>query len=582
MILIFGGTTEGRLAAGVCEEAGKPYYYSTKSDLQEIKMHHGVRLIGGMTADSMIAFCREHDIRCIIDAAHPFAEVLHQNIADCQLPVIRLERQYPPHEDGVVYCKDYADAIEKLNQHGIERLLALTGVNTISRLKPYWQYHAAIFRILNRPESMAIVSNNHFSEENIIFYNDDHELPTVDMEKTLMEQLHCNAIITKESGSNGGFEAKKTAALSLGMKVFVVQRPTLPAHWTYAFGQHGLRRAVEKIIPDFFPLHTGLTTGACATAAVKGALLSLLNGDYAEEVSFQLPDGEPLTIPVEHHGRGVASVVKDHSDDPDVTRGCRIMVKVEIADESSGTGPVVRFLRGKGVGVVTLPGLGVPVGEPAINPTPRKMMTDTIRMLTNCSVDVTISVENGEEIATRTFNERVGVVNGISIIGTSGIVKPLSNEAFISSIRRQLDVAWAIGRREVGLVAGMKSETLLRKEKDILCVHYGNFVGAALQAAYDVGFRHVTIAIMIGKAVKLAEGHLDTHSHKVEMNKNFLRDIAIQEGLDPSPIDEITMARQLWNVMPSVFFDSIARLCLRHCQTVFRDGNVDLRLMREV
>ena len=148
-----------------------------------------------------------------------------------------------------------------------------------------------------------------------------------------------------------------------------------------------------------------------------------------------------------------------------------------------GTSPI-RFLQGEGVGRVTLPGLGIAIGEPAINPVPRQMMTAEIRALTDAPVDVTISVEGGRELAQRTFNSRVGVVDGISIIGTSGIVSPLSNEAFISSIERELQVARAIGCTSVCLASGKRAETaLLQQEPTLRVVHYGNFVGDSLRLA---------------------------------------------------------------------------------------------------
>ena len=187
---------------------------------------------------------------------------------------------------------------------------------------------------------------------------------------------------------------------------------------------------------------------------------------------------------------------------------------------------------------------------------------------------VTISVENGAELALKTFNHKVGVVGGISIIGTSGIVSPLSNEAFIQSIRRELDVAWAIGCRTIGLVAGMKSEKALA---GIRCVHYGNFIGEALKAAQEVGFTDVHVAIMIGKAVKLAEGHLDTHSHKVLMNQDFIRSVAERLGLEYTNVE---MARDLWNIMPPVFFEEIQRLCYETCRKVYVNGSLNIHLIR--
>lgn len=573
MILIFGGTTEGRLAVDICEQAGKPFYYSTKSALQKVELHHGVRLTGAMDASEMQVFCREHGIACIIDAAHPFAENLHQTIATVGLPVIRLQRSFGEHVGGVTYCKDYADAMEKLKEQPLRCLLALSGVNTMAKLAPYWKTHKTIFRILSRAESMELVQQNQFPTSNLLFYPADCTLPTKAAEKTLMASIGCDAILTKESGDSGGFDAKVQAALELGLKVFVVEHPELPDTWTYVTGKHGLRRAIEQLAPAFFPLKTGFTTGACATAAVKAALLSMLYDDTPEEVAFALPDGEIMTIPVTLEEKGVASVVKDFSDDPDVTKGCKITARLTPGSQG------IRFLKGEGVGTVTLPGLGIPVGEPAVNSTPRQMMMNEIRALTSADFDVTIAVEHGEELAQKTFNPRVGVIGGISIIGTSGIVSPLSHEAFIQSITRELEVAKAIGCREIGLVSGLKSEEALRREKDIRCIHYGNFIGESLKAAHQVGFEKVTLAIMIGKAVKLAEGHLDTHSHKVVMNKAFLKEVA---GPDAGKIDQITLARELWGLMPVSFFERIKSLCYNHCKTVFPEGELEIRLICDI
>lgn len=589
MILVFGGTTEGRIAAKVCDDAGKSFFYSTKGEAQDVALHNGIRLSGGMTTSEMVSFCQQHAIRCIINAAHPFAINLHQAIMECanecHLPVIRLQRNFSERREGIVYCSDFNDAIMKMEQAQIRRLLALSGANTICKLKPFWTRHDTFFRILKREESIRKAEENNFDTKRLVFYNEQNTLPSKEEEGALMQSIGCDAIITKESGDSGGFEAKVDAALERGINVFVVCHPVLPTQWIYTCGKYSLRRAIEREVPDFFPLKTGLTTGACATAATKAALLSLLCDDTNEDIYFALPDGERLSVPVEHIDKATAVVTKDHNDDPDVTKGCRIFSHVEIRGRNDDEPQLIRFLKGNGVGTVTLPGLGIPVGEPAVNPTPRRMITDEIKQITNCSVDVTISVENGEALAQKTFNPRVGVLGGISILGTSGIVHPLSNEAFIKSIRRELEVARAIGYHEVGLVAGMKSERALKEERKekglpgIRCVHYGNFIGEALKAAHELLFSSVTLSIMIGKAVKLAEGNLDTHSHKVTMNKEFLADVAKELGLEPTPIYKITMARELWDFMPQPFFDKITSLCYGICRKAFPEGELNIKLI---
>ncbi|MBO4906090.1 MAG: cobalamin biosynthesis protein CbiD [Bacteroidaceae bacterium] len=592
MILIFGGTTEGRIVVDTCEQAGKPYYYSTRSNQQSVEMVNGVRLIGAMTSADIVHFCRNNDVRCIIDASHPFAEGLHQSIADAagqlsHVRIIRFERQPMPRRHGVCYCRDFDHAVQQLQNCPPRLLLALSGVNTMSRLHPYWQHHRTMFRILNRKDSREIALAQGFPATDILYYDEHCTLPTKAQECELMQRVGCDAIITKDSGEQGGFDSKVDAAIELGIKVFVVERPRYDND-IIVTGRHGLHREIERFVPGFFPLRTGLTTGTCATAAVKAALLRLLGKvDNITETAVELPDGEKVTVPIGPMGPicligpiGYATVIKDFSDDPDVTRGCCINAKVEFAtDRSEG----IRFLQGKGVGRVTLPGLGIPVGEPAINPTPRKMIELEVRALTDKPIDITISVEGGEELAERTFNSRVGVVGGISIIGTSGIVSPLSNDAFIESIGRELQVARAMGKTEVGLASGKQGEeALLDSEPELRVVHYGNFIGAALQKAHELGFSRVLVGIMLGKAVKLAEGHLDTHSHKVLMNKNFLSDVASSVGVVDAiaKLNNITMARELWNIMPPSFFERIRELCHQHCRTVFPSGTLEIRLIR--
>ena len=565
MILVFGGTTEGRCAAEVLEVAGKPFYYSTKTGEQHISLHHGVRIDGVMNGNAMCAFCREHQIRLIVDAAHPFAATLHQTIAEVvsllQIPLIRYDRIYPPRDPDIEWIDDYGQVPS--NMHS---LLATTGVQSIGKLK--WLESKGvkvIYRILNRDSSISLAYQQGATDDQLCFYEDGN---TIDVD--------AEAILLKESGITGGFMEKVAEARRRGMRIIALKRPEINSQLSTVNGPHGLRRMVEKLLPDFFPMKTGLTTGACATAAVKAALLSLM-GEESDEVTFALPDGETLSVPVRVERLGVASVVKDFSDDPDVTRGCTITAEVRFTDSTS-----IRFLQGEGVGVVTLPGLGLPVGEPAVNLTPRRMIETTIRQLTDRGCDIIISVAHGEEIAQKTFNSRVGVVGGISIIGTSGIVSPLSNEAFIESVRREMEVAQAIGCVEIALVSGKTSEDALCRESNIRCIHYGNFVGEALKAASKLGFRHVVLAIMIGKAVKLAEGHLDTHSHKVTMNKEFIQRM-LDEAHVTVDLSSITLARELWKAIPQNklhdFVSTMIRHCEEHCSPLVPNSILTIRLI---
>ncbi len=559
MILVFGGTTEGRIAAKVLDESGATYYYSTRSELQDIQLVHGVRLTGSMEAPDMIAFCREYDIRLIIDAAHPFAEDLHRNIVDVAdslgVPVIRYDRIYPPHDDDLVWCKDYDDAIRQLDAQGINRLLALTGVNTIAKLRGYWQEYDCWFRILNREKSQSLAQKSGFPEEKLVYFEQDET-------NVLIERLQPQAIITKESGTSGRFNEKVTAARQAGIKIFVVERPDYPATQDVAVmhvnGPHGLRRAVEKLLPEFYPLHSGLTTGTCATAAAIAATWRLCTGETPSSVPVVLPDGETIDVDVTY-GDGYASVFKVSGDDPDVTNGIEIRASVEPSDQ-------FEIVGGEGVGRFTFPGFDFPPGEAAINKAPRQMMRDNIKE----NVRITISVPEGAEIARRTFNPRLGIEGGISIIGVSGIVKPFSEEAFVASIHKCMEVAKASDSDRVVINSGGKSERFVKGIYPDLpqqaFVEYGNYIGETLAFANELGIANITLGLMLGKAVKLAAGNLDTHSRRATMDKEFVSTMLHEAGVDID-ISDLTLARELWERIPQEKLQDFASVVIDHCST---------------
>lgn len=658
MILILGGTTEGRSSVNVADEAGTPYYYSTKGTLQEVECAHGIRLTGALDAKSMEAFCREKGIRLLIDAAHPFASVLHRTIAEVadrlQLPVVRYERRYPPREEDLIWCENYADAVSRMKAKGVRRLLALTGVNTLAPLRAFWQTETCWFRILKREESVEIARQLGFPADRLVYYKEGEE-------DNLIERLRPDALVTKESGYSGYFREKTEAGRRHGLAVFVIKRPELPLTFYLVYGEEGLRKQIERLVPDFFPLRSGYTTGACATAAAKAALLALLTGKEQKEIHITLPSGESVALPVastewdegdglpirEESGRlaaepsekagesgksrpsgfpvtphpqtVVCTVVKDAGDDPDVTNGCTIRAQIQLAElPAPSSGLVIRFEGGEGVGKVTLPGLGLAIGEPAINATPRKMITQALTEVLQSSevskkevptqpeiplppnrlqITVTISVPGGAEIAARTFNPKLGIVGGISIIGTSGIVRPFSSDAFVASIRKEAQVARAIGCQTLVLNSGAKSERFIKAYiADSLpaplpsqaYIHYGNFIGETLKIASELGFPRIVLGIMIGKAVKLAEGALDTHSKKVVMNKSFLKTLAREAGCSAASlgaIENITLARELWTLFPAdeqpFFFERLLRKCLAHCRPLLGRSSFSLLLITE-
>ena len=557
MILVFGGTTEGRMAAKVLEESGATYYYSTRSDTQDIQLVHGQHVTGAMEVPEMAAFCQEHGIRLIVDAAHPFAVNLHRNVIDLAeqigVPVIRYDRIYPPHDEDLVWCKDYEDAIRQLGAHGVHRLLALTGVNTIAKLRDYWQEYECWFRILNRDESLAGARKAGFPVDHLVYYEKDDTA-------SLIERLRPQAIITKESGASGGFEEKVEAARQAGVKVFVVERPDYPVAdgvtVAHVNGPHGLRRLVEKLLPEFYPLHSGLTTGTCATAAAIAATQRLKTGETPAVVPVVLPNGETIDVEVAY-GDGYAAVFKQSGDDPDVTNGIEIRATVEPSDR-------FEILGGEGVGRFTVPGFDFPPGEPAINKAPRQMMRDNIRE----NVRITISVPEGAEIARRTFNPRLGIEGGISIIGVSGIVKPFSEEAFVACIRKCMQVAKASGSDRVVINSGGKSERFVKAQYPDLpqqaFVEYGNCIGETLAMAHELGIKNVTMGVMLGKAVKLAAGNLDTHSRHTTMDKDFVMSMLNEAGIDID-ISNLTLARELWERIPQEKLQDFATVVINHC-----------------
>lgn len=356
MILILGGTTEGRKAVQVVESAGKPYYYSTVGNEQAIEAVHAIRLTGGMDEEKMAQFCREKKISLLVDAAHPFAIRLHRTLAKVssrlRIPVVRLERQYPAHDKRLIWCTDYAAAIDRLRADGICNLLALTGVKTIAKLRPYWEQTPCWFRILNRKESLSLAESDGFPKERIIFFHEGED------EKKLLDQLHPDAVLTKESGESGYFKEKVEAAQACGIPVYVIQRPPLPDSFTFVQGMEGLRKAIERLAPGFFPLRSGFTTGTCATAAAKAALVALLNRTEQTVSCITLPSGEKIMLPVAAtewaDNAALCTVIKDSGDDPDVTNGCSVIARIELQAGQSPT-PAFLFRAGEGVGTVTLP-----------------------------------------------------------------------------------------------------------------------------------------------------------------------------------------------------------------------------------
>ncbi len=439
-----------------------------------------------------------------------------------------------------------------------------------------------IYRILNRESSIQLAHQQGATDEQLCYYETD---PLTPFRGNF--DVDADAILLKESGLSGGFTEKVEAARQKGMRIIAIKRPKDPSRpplkgeennggWRVVNGPYGLRRAVEKLLPEFFPLHSGLTTGTCATAAAVAATIRLLKGEMPGEVPVLLPDGETISVAV-GYGDGFAFCIKEAGDDPDVTNGIELRAApLSSPKKGENLTPVplglenIEVYAGEGIGRFTLPGFDFPPGEPAINKGPREMIRRNLEQFStsNFQFSIILSVPHGEEIARRTFNPRLGIEGGISIIGVSGIVKPFSEEAFIDSIRKCMEVAKASGTERVVINSGFKSEQYLKTLYPDLpaqaFVQYGNYIGETLRIASELSIPNVTLGVMLGKAVKLAQGHLDTHSKKVTMDKDLVRGLLEEAGC-PINIDDITLARELWERLPAEKLAGFSKVVITHC-----------------
>jgi cobalt-precorrin-5B (C1)-methyltransferase len=303
-------------------------------------------------------------------------------------------------------------------------------------------------------------------------------------------------------------------------------------------------------------LRRGWTTGACAAAATKAALTALLTGEFPDPVSIRLPRGEEPAFALAREflngNQASAGIVKDAGDDPDVTHGATILSTVRFGELHSG----IRFLRGPGVGLVTKPGLPVAVGEPAINPVPKQMMTQIVSKLCaqygrECDVEIEISVPGGEKIAQRTWNPRLGIIGGISILGTTGIVHPFSCSAWIHSIRRGIDVSRASNIRHVLGATGSTSEKAAMKLYDFepaALLDMGDFAGGLLKYLRDHPIPRLTLAGGFAKMTKLAQGALDLHSARSQIDMDWLATQAGALGANKALVSAIRDANSALEV----------------------------------
>lgn len=298
------------------------------------------------------------------------------------------------------------------------------------------------------------------------------------------------------------------------------------------------------------PLRRGWTTGACATAATAAAYTALLTGEFPDPVTIRLPKGQTPSFPLAKHAlekdAALAGIVKDAGDDPDVTHQALVLARVRPGALASG----VTFAAGEGVGTVTRPGLQLAVGEPAINPVPRRMMTEAVQEIAERhsarpDLEIEVSIAGGELLAKKTMNGRLGIEGGLSVLGTTGIVIPYSCSSWIHSIHRGIDVARAAGLTHLAAATGSTSEAAVQKLyalPETALLDMGDFVGGTLKYLRAHPVDRLTLAGGFGKFCKLAQGAMDLHSGRSQVDVEALAARLAELGADEALLVEVRQA----------------------------------------
>jgi len=340
-------------------------------------------------------------------------------------------------------------------------------------------------------------------------------------------------------------------------------------------------------------LKTGFTTGTSATAASIAAAQSIIQQKVIDVVEVKLPKGDCIKIPIYtckfEKEKSRCSVIKDGGDDPDVTHGAEIIVELSFTDKKNQ----IEIDGGEGVGIVTKPGLGLEINKPAINPVPKKMIKENLEhvaknLLQQEGLKVVISVPKGRELGPKTDNPRIGIMNGISILGTSGIVIPFSTASYAASIRQNLDVAIAMGNDSVVLTTGGRSEDFARKIIDLpdhCFVQMGDFSGYTMQQCSKKNIRKAFIVGFIGKLAKMAAGVKQTHVKGSKVNMKFLSELAQKCGANKEIIQQIMTANTARHVSELIkenkiegFFEQICNETHKHMEK-HSENNVSLEVI---
>lgn len=295
-------------------------------------------------------------------------------------------------------------------------------------------------------------------------------------------------------------------------------------------------------------LRRGWTTGACAAAAARAAYTALLTDRFPDPVTIRLPRGEcpsfPLALAEWENGHARAGIIKDAGDDPDVTHGATIIADVAWAEPGSG----IAFRAGEGIGTVTRPGLPLAPGEPAINPAPRAMIREAVTDLAEANgaaspdLTVTLAIPGGEKLAEKTMNARLGIIGGLSILGTTGVVVPYSCSSWISAIHRGIDVARAAGLEHIAAATGATSERAVQRLHELpehALIDMGDFVGGTLKYLRRHPVPTLTLAGGFAKIAKLSAGHLDLHSSRSSLDAGALADMLGALGADEATLEAV-------------------------------------------
>ncbi|CTQ54720.1 cobalt-precorrin-6A synthase [Roseibium album] len=351
------------------------------------------------------------------------------------------------------------------------------------------------------------------------------------------------------------------------------------------------RSQMSKVEPK--ELRRGWTTGACATAAAKAAYTALLTGSFPDPVQITLPKGGTVDFVLTRHDvsqtQASATITKDAGDDPDVTHGALITSTLRHLPRGEG----VRFKAGEGVGTVTRPGLPIPPGEPAINPVPRQMLTTAIAEVATKNgvsgdIEIEISIEGGAALAHKTMNPRLGIVGGLSVLGTTGIVRPFSCASWIASIHRGVDVARAAGLNHVVGATGASSEDAVRARYDLDEVAFldmGDFAGGLLKYIRSHPLPKLTLAGGFAKFSKLAQGAMDLHSARSSVDFAFLQDLLEEAGATDELVEAAGSANTAKEVLDSALQERVdlstplARRTQAAVRQILRDAPVAVEVL---